>query len=181
VGRHTAAHASNLRVRLVLLSLYQHKTNTLSLGSPQQRAAWDKTDLGKTAFAKQLFIRSAYSGGRVAGGVNLKDNLRKDDESGMPLEFMYEAADCRMWFTAPMISDVTVLWKGVADRMFRNSNATGGCVAGSTLHPTSVSAGGQKRAGDGTITGGPDSKGAVQHVGLAWVVVLAGVVGLLLL
>lgn len=109
-------------------------------------------DLGKTAFATQLFKRSAYSGGRIAGGVNLKDNLRQNDASGVPLEFMYEAADCRMWFTAPMITDVTELWKGVADRMFKNGTSM--CVGGSTSDPTSVSAGGQKRAGDGTITEG---------------------------
>lgn len=120
-----------------------------SLGSPEQQAQWDTQDLGKTAFATQLFKRSAYSGGRVAGGVNLKDNLRQNDASGTPLEFMYEAADCRMWFTAPMITDVTELWKGVADRMFKNG--TSECVKGSTGDPTSVSAGGQKRAGDGTI------------------------------
>lgn len=109
-------------------------------------------DLGKTAFATQLFKRSAYQGGRVAGGVNLKDNLRQNDASGTPLEFMYEAADCRMFFTAAMVTDVTELWKGVADRMFKNG--TDMCVAGSTGNPTAVSAGGQKRAGDGTIADG---------------------------
>ncbi|KAJ4412745.1 hypothetical protein N0V91_000507 [Didymella pomorum] len=122
---------------------------TYFLGSPAQQAAWDTQDLGKTAFATQLFKRSAYQGGRIAGGVNLKDNLRQNDESGTPLEFMYEAADCRMFFTAAMVSDVTALWKGVADRMFRNG--TNLCVSGSTGNPTAVSAGGQKRAGDGTI------------------------------
>ncbi|KZM22602.1 uncharacterized protein EKO05_0009561 [Ascochyta rabiei] len=125
---------------------------TYFLGSPEQQKQWDTMDLGKTAFATQLFKRSAYSGGRIAGGVNLKDNLRQNDASGTPLEFMYEAADCRMWFTAPMITDVTELWKGVADRMFKNQ--TNMCVAGSTGDSTSVSAGGQKRAGDGTIAEG---------------------------
>lgn len=109
-------------------------------------------DLGKTAFATQLFKRSAYQGGSIAGGINLKDNLRQNDASGTPLEFMYEAADCRMWFTAPMITDVTELWKGVADRMFKNG--TDMCVKGSTGNPTSVSAGGQKRAGDGSLAVG---------------------------
>jgi hypothetical protein len=116
-------------------------------------------DLGRTAFATQLFKRSAYSGGRAAGGVNLKDNLRAADASGTPLEFIYEAADCRMFFTPPMVSDVTALWKGVADRMFAggaggNGTAAGmkGCVAGSMGHPSSLSAGGQKRVGGGNGT-----------------------------
>lgn len=120
------------------------------LGSPQERAQWDTQDLGKTAFATQLFKRSAYQNGQVAGGVNLKDNLRQNDASGVPLEFMYEAADCRMFFTAGMISDVTEVWKGVADRMFSSDSSR--CVQGSTGDPSSITGGGQLRAGDGTIT-----------------------------
>jgi len=120
------------------------------LGSPAQRAQWNKTDLGRTAFATQLFTRSAYRGGQVAGGVNLKDNLRQGDASKMPLEFMYEAADCRMFFTAPMISDVTQVWKGVVDRMFQ-TDGSAMCVEGSTMDKTSVSGGGQFMGGDGKI------------------------------
>ncbi|RYN68605.1 hypothetical protein AA0118_g1267 [Alternaria tenuissima] len=121
------------------------------LGSPDEQKAWMNMDLGKTAFATQLFKRSAYQGGRIAGGVNLKDNLRQNDASATPLEFMYEAADCRMWFTGKMITDVTEVWKGVADRMFRG-NGTMGCVQGSTMDPSSVSGGGQLRGGDGKVT-----------------------------
>lgn len=119
------------------------------LGSPQQQAQWEKEDLGKTAFATQLFKRSAYQNGRVAGGVNLKDNIRQNDDSKTPLMFVYEAADCRMWLIAPVITDVTEVWRGVADRMFRNETSM--CVRGSTGDPTSVSGGGQTRGGDGKL------------------------------
>jgi hypothetical protein len=94
--------------------------------------------------------------------VNLKDNLRQNDASGTPLEFMYEAADCRMFFTAAMVTDVTELWKGVADRMFKNG--TDMCVKGSTGDLTSVSAGGQKRAGDGTIAEGKGVNSTMRSV-----------------
>ncbi|KAF2026793.1 peptidase S41 family protein [Setomelanomma holmii] len=132
------------------------------LGSPEQRAHWNNTDLGRTAFATQLFRRSAYQDGRIAGGVNLKDNLRQGDASKTPLEFMYEAADCRMFFTAGMYSDVTLVWKGVADRMFRTGEGLGMgmCVEGSTGDKTSVSGGGQFRGGDGKINEVEASKGA---------------------
>jgi hypothetical protein len=131
------------------------------LGSPQQRAQWNNTDLGRTAFATQLFTRSAYQGGSIAGGVNLKDNLRQNDASKTPLEFIYEAADCRMYFTAPMVSDVTQVWKGVADRMFRTGSGMGlnKCVAGSTMDKSSVSGGGQFRGGDGKLNGNSTSGG----------------------
>lgn len=127
------------------------------LGSPAQRAEWNNTDLGRTAFATQLFKRSAYQGGRIAGGVNLKDNLRQGDASKTPLEFIYEAADCRMFFTAAMVSDVTQVWKGVADRMFRTGGGKGlaMCVEGSTMDKTSVMGGGQFRGGDGKLNAAP--------------------------
>ncbi|CAI6339074.1 unnamed protein product [Periconia digitata] len=122
------------------------------LGSPEQQAAWNETALGRTAFAEQLFKRSAYSSsGSPAGGINLRDNLRANDASKTPLEFIYEAADCRMFYTAPMINDVTVLWKGVADRMFTSggSNSTKAqCVEGSTGGTSSVSGGGQAKSGE---------------------------------
>lgn len=44
-----------------------------------------------------------------------------------------------------MINDVTMLWKGVVDRMFRNGTAK--CVEGSTGDKSSVSGGGQTKAG----------------------------------
>ena len=121
------------------------------LGTPEQQKKWDTMDIGKTAAITQLLKRSAYSKGQVAGGVNLKDNLRMNDKSGVPLEFMYEAADCRMWFTAKMVTDVTEVWKGVADRMF-SGNGTAGCIQGSTLNPSSISGGGQLMGGDGAMT-----------------------------
>lgn len=129
------------------------------LGSPEQQAEYNKTDLGRTAFATQLFTRSAYQNGQIAGGVNLKDNLRKGDASKTPLEFIYEAADCRMFFTAGMVSDVTQVWKGVADRMFRNGTGMGMgmCVQGSTGDKTSISGGGQFRGGDGKTAAGSNS------------------------
>ncbi|KAF1970425.1 hypothetical protein BU23DRAFT_511669 [Bimuria novae-zelandiae CBS 107.79] len=149
------------------------------LGSPEQQAEWNKTTFGKTAFAEQLFKRTVYSGSGPAGGINLKDNLRKDDPSKTPLEFMYEAADCRMFYTAPMINDVTMLWKGVVDRMFRNGTAK--CVQGSTGDKSSVSGGGQKKNGGTPLpsrTGTEVSNGAGQRwkaSGLGWATVAIAV------
>ncbi len=67
-----------------------------------------------------------------------------------------------MFFTAAMVTDVTQLWKGVADRMFKNGMDM--CVAGSTGNPTSVSAGGQKRAGDGMLAEGKGVNSTMKSV-----------------
>jgi hypothetical protein len=64
--------------------------------------------------------------------------MRHNDASKTPLQFVYEAADCRMWYTLPMITDVTMVWKRVVDGMFKN-NGTRLCVPGSTGHKSSIS------------------------------------------
>ncbi|XP_014555003.1 hypothetical protein COCVIDRAFT_103559 [Bipolaris victoriae FI3] len=152
-----------------------------ALGSPDQQKQWDGMDIGKTAAVEQLLKRSAYNGGQVAGGVNLKDNMRLNDKSGVPLEFIYEAADCRMWFTPRMITDVTQVWKGVADRMFMG-NGTSLCIQDSTTNPSSVSGGGQLNGGDGSATAKSSSQftgkgvmeGEASHMGTqVWFMSLA--------
>jgi hypothetical protein len=64
--------------------------------------------------------------------------MRREDASKTPFQFIYKAADCRMWYTPPMITDVTMVWKGVVDSMFKD-NRTRLCVPGSTGHESSIS------------------------------------------
>lgn len=73
--------------------------------------------------------------------------MRRDDLGQTPLEFIYEAADCRMWYTAGMVNNVTEVWKGVVDRMFRDDGMAR-CVEGSTGHESSVTGGGQRKGGE---------------------------------
>ncbi|KAL1623849.1 hypothetical protein SLS54_004312 [Diplodia seriata] len=47
--------------------------------------------------------------------VNVRDGLRQGDDTGTPLQFTYEAADCRLFYTAEMTLDITAVWKAAAD------------------------------------------------------------------
>ncbi|OJD31513.1 peptidase s41 family protein [Diplodia corticola] len=47
--------------------------------------------------------------------VNVRDGLRQGDDTGTPLQFTYETADCRMFYTAEMTLDITAVWKAAAD------------------------------------------------------------------
>jgi hypothetical protein len=77
--------------------------------------------------------------------VNLKNQARKSDPS-IPLQFAYEAADCRIFYTAENLKNYEVLWQNAADALWGNGTL---CVKGSTGHPSS---------GNVTnITGGPNS------------------------
>ncbi|KAK6435435.1 hypothetical protein LTR95_008382, partial [Oleoguttula sp. CCFEE 5521] len=59
--------------------------------------------------------------------VNSRDGIREGDESETPLQFVYEEADCRIYYTPAMVVDETAVWKTVADTAF---NGVSHSVAG---------------------------------------------------
>ncbi|EOA88596.1 hypothetical protein ACJQWK_02107 [Exserohilum turcicum] len=67
-----------------------------------------------------VFTRSAGS------GVNSRDGLRVNDDSGIALQFIYEEADCRLYYTPEMTVDITALWRAAADARW----GKGKCVSG---------------------------------------------------
>ena len=76
---------------------------------------------------------------------NFRNQVRKDAQQ-VPLQFIYEAADCRIFYTAAMLADYTVLWQAAADALWANTSL---CVSSST---------GQVSAGNFTdIVGGSNS------------------------
>ena len=53
--------------------------------------------------------------------VNFRDGIRDADlpnAQDIPLQFVYEAADCRILYTKEMTVDVTAIWKAAADTAF---------------------------------------------------------------
>jgi len=60
-------------------------------------------------------------------GVNTRDGLRQNDTSGIPLQFIYEEADCRLYYTPEMTVDITSLWKAAANAQWGDN---GNCVSG---------------------------------------------------
>lgn len=59
--------------------------------------------------------------------VNSRDGIRQGDEDQTPLQFVYEEADCRIYYTPAMAVDQSAAWKTVADTAFNGIN---NCVAG---------------------------------------------------
>lgn len=66
----------------------------------------------------------AYRTG-YGSGVNNRDGLMHNDDSGVALQFIYEEADCRLYYTPEMTVDITAVWKAAADAQWRDS---GKCV-----------------------------------------------------
>lgn len=63
----------------------------------------------------------------VSPGVNVRDGLSQNDTAGYALQFVYEEADCRLYYTPEMTVDMTALWKAAADAQWGQG---GKCVAG---------------------------------------------------
>ncbi|KAF2795817.1 hypothetical protein K505DRAFT_301442 [Melanomma pulvis-pyrius CBS 109.77] len=60
-------------------------------------------------------------------GFNIRDQIRKDEPT--PLQFKYEAADCRIYYTLANVYNFTRLWHDVAAAAFTDPSL---CVDGST-------------------------------------------------
>lgn len=67
--------------------------------------------------------------------VNARDGIRRGDTTETPLQFRYETADCRIYYTPEMVVDETAVWKTVADTAF---NGVSHCVAGNYTAGTGV-------------------------------------------
>ena len=63
-------------------------------------------------------------------GFNLKDAVRKGEDT--PLQFLYEPADCRIFYTQNTVYNYVNLWNYVIDAVYRNPSL---CIAGSAKPP----------------------------------------------
>lgn len=64
--------------------------------------------------------------------------MRKGDKSSKPLQYTYEAADCRIFYTHESFADPVTAWKQVWDA-FQEPESK--CVKNSTGHKSSLSGG----------------------------------------
>ena len=83
-------------------------------------ASWENSVLAN--YTQLPFYRTS------ASVVNARDGIRKGDTTETPLQFVFEPADCRIFYTPEMVVDETAVWKTVADTVWGSGDA---CVAGS--------------------------------------------------
>ncbi|KAG5962543.1 hypothetical protein E4U58_003836 [Claviceps cyperi] len=70
----------------------------------------------------------------TVSSLNVRDQILRDNiDDGTPAQFLYEPSDCRLFWTAPMISDVTEVWKAAANAAFNGAKCAYGGIAGSKL------------------------------------------------
>jgi hypothetical protein len=117
--------------------------------------------------ATQVLIRAGDDSSRV----QVMESMRKGDKTGTPLQFVYEAADCRIFYTTESYINPEAAWTQAWDAFQDDSK----CVEGSTGHESSIS-GGFKPFGPGDLkdedlpesntenNGDKDKKGAASNV-----------------
>ncbi|UNI15401.1 hypothetical protein JDV02_001936 [Purpureocillium takamizusanense] len=73
----------------------------------------------------------------TAAAVNVRDQILRDNvNDGLPAQFVAEDADCRLYWTAPMISDVTEIWKAAAHAAFNGAKCAHGGIKASKRSTT---------------------------------------------
>ncbi|KAJ6443595.1 pyridine nucleotide-disulfide oxidoreductase family protein [Purpureocillium lavendulum] len=73
----------------------------------------------------------------TAAAVNVRDQILRDNvNDGLPAQFVAEEADCRLYWTAPMISDVTEIWKAAANAAFNGVKCAYGGIKASKRSAT---------------------------------------------
>ncbi|KAF6822631.1 peptidase s41 family protein [Colletotrichum musicola] len=99
----------------------QHMQSELTKVSPEQRALLSK--LTKLPFQRSTSAR-----------LNVRDQiLRGNINDGVPAQFVNEPAECRLFWTLPMLSDVTEIWKAAANAAWNGARCAAGAgfLAGS--------------------------------------------------
>ncbi|KAL9107938.1 MAG: hypothetical protein Q9227_007260 [Pyrenula ochraceoflavens] len=98
-------------------------------------ASINSTNIGKIA------LLGEYVGSRTPSpgdnSFNLRNTILPGDDSWVPAQFIYEAADCRIWWTREMLRSMTNIWSIVAKVTWQDRFSS--CVAGSTGQPSSLS------------------------------------------
>jgi hypothetical protein len=121
-------------------------TNNLPWSYIQSLAQYTVTELNNTVAESQYlnstelgdyFDETVFNRASIGNAINVnfRDGIRDMDlasntneTNNIPLQFVYEAADCRILYTKAMTVDVTAIWKAVADSTWGGKSH---CVAGS--------------------------------------------------
>ncbi|KAF2443878.1 hypothetical protein P171DRAFT_45962 [Karstenula rhodostoma CBS 690.94] len=78
-------------------------------------------------------------------GINVRDAVRLGDDSGIALQFKYEEADCRLYYTPEMTVNAAAIWKAAADAQWSDSSK---CIGnGGYYNPSNA-----RRAAQGKTT-----------------------------
>lgn len=104
-------------------------TQAFGLADPQKRAELQqKYEVEIQTFPAAAKRAFRDGDGYLQAAVNVKNNIRQGDGSLTPLQFVYQAADCRLFYEPVMILNQSLVWKAGYAALW----GEGKCVEGST-------------------------------------------------
>ncbi|KAL9620338.1 MAG: hypothetical protein Q9160_005137 [Pyrenula sp. 1 TL-2023] len=105
---------------------------TWSLADPATVEAYKSTELNTyNLYALDRAVPASYA-------INFRDGIRQGDTSEVPVQFLYEPADCRVFYTPEMTVDITALWDEVADVSWGGSACVAGGIGNGTTAATAT-------------------------------------------
>ena len=72
-------------------------------------------------------LRFAQNG--KANSVNVRDNIAPGDLGQTPLQFVYQPADCRLFYGRESAIEIAYLWRDVYDVAWGNGTCVDGAVS----------------------------------------------------
>lgn len=97
----------------------------------------------------------------TAAAINGRDQILRDNvEDGVPAQFIAEEADCRLYWTLPMITDITAVWKAVADSAWNGAACAYGGISSSSSERAAAA---PKRRAAGDVAGGRVARPIQRH------------------
>ncbi|ROW09275.1 hypothetical protein VPNG_05791 [Cytospora leucostoma] len=65
-----------------------------------------------------------------AASLNSRDQILRDHvDDGLPAQYVVEKTDCRLYWTLPMVTDITAVWKAVADSAWNGAACAYGSIS----------------------------------------------------
>ncbi|KAI4652315.1 hypothetical protein J4E93_002515 [Alternaria ventricosa] len=130
----------------------QYAQVALNISTALSLSAYSDNDASLSALANvpQVLTRAGDQSSRLQS----QDQVRKGDASGTPLQYIYEASDCKIFYTATTYANPDAAWKQAWDAFQDDTK----CVEGSTGHASSIS-GGFKAYGPGELKAEDQPKG----------------------
>ncbi|KAF2740874.1 hypothetical protein EJ04DRAFT_168915 [Polyplosphaeria fusca] len=106
------------------------------------QTALNNTQVNDLASVTQVLKRAGDGRTRIQA----QDQIRKGEKNGVALQYIYEASDCKIFYTKDTYSDPEAAWMQAWDAFTDDKK----CVEGSTGHKSSIS-GGYKPFGPGDL------------------------------
>lgn len=98
---------------------------------------WALTQAGANVTDAQEAALTRYNSLAVnrssAAAINGRDQILRDNvDDGLPAQYVVEEADCRLYWTLAMVSDITAVWKATADAAWNGAACAYGAINNSS-------------------------------------------------